>query len=243
MRLRTGSGESHPERRRVVRRIARAAHVALGLALLAVGGCRTTGLDPTDYRYFAAPAPDDAWSLKIRGWQQRERGEVAQAAPVESRPPRVDPSERGALREKYRAFRAERKRALARDLAEWIQAEAPDHYVPDGPVDHWATTEETFRANGDDCDGLELLAFHFLRELGFDEDEVFRAIVVRPEDGQHHMVTLWFEDARDPWVIDPTGAMTSGMPRMSEVPGWVPLKVFSENRDFTVESGLQTAQR
>jgi hypothetical protein len=29
--------------------------------------------------------------------------------------------------------------------------------------------------------------------------------------------------------------MTTGMPRMSEVPGWVPLKVFSEDRDFSVE--------
>jgi hypothetical protein len=49
------------------------------------------------------------------------------------------------------------------------------------------------------------------------------------------MVTLWFEDRDDPWVIDPTGAMTTGMPRMSEVPGWEPLKVFSEDERFTVE--------
>jgi hypothetical protein len=49
------------------------------------------------------------------------------------------------------------------------------------------------------------------------------------------MVTLWFENPEDPWVIDPTGAMTTGMPRMSEVPGWVPLKVFSEDEDFSVE--------
>ena len=49
------------------------------------------------------------------------------------------------------------------------------------------------------------------------------------------MVTLWFEQANDPWVIDPTGAMTSGMPRMSEVPEWAPLKVFSETEEFTVE--------
>jgi hypothetical protein len=49
------------------------------------------------------------------------------------------------------------------------------------------------------------------------------------------MVTLWFENPSDPWVIDPTGAMTSGMPRMSEVPCWVPLKVFSIDHDYTVE--------
>ena len=120
-------------------------------------------------------------------------------------------------------------------VAEWIQAQARDHYVPDGPIDRWATTAETLRGNGDDCDGLELLTYHLLRGLGFGDDEVFRAIVYRRSDGQHHMVTLWFETPDDPWVIDPTGAMTAGMPRMSEVPGWVPIKVFSEDEDYTVE--------
>ena len=47
------------------------------------------------------------------------------------------------------------------------------------------------------------------------------------------MVTLWFETPDDPWVIDPTGAMTRGMPRLSEVPGWAPLKVFDDSREFT----------
>ena len=48
------------------------------------------------------------------------------------------------------------------------------------------------------------------------------------------MVTLWFETPDDPWVIDPTGAMTLGMPRMSELPEWEPIKVFSEDLEFTV---------
>jgi hypothetical protein len=48
------------------------------------------------------------------------------------------------------------------------------------------------------------------------------------------MVTLWFEEAGDPWVIDPTGAMTLGMPRMSELAGWVPIKVFSDQIEYTV---------
>ena len=119
----------------------------------------------------------------------------------------------GDLKAKYDSFRNERRRALARDLASWIQSQAPQHYVPDGPVDHWATLDETFRRNGDDCDGLELLAYHLLRELGFEDEKVFRAIVYRRSDGQHHMVTLWFEDSDDPWVIDPTGAMTLGIRR------------------------------
>jgi hypothetical protein len=58
------------------------------------------------------------------------------------------------------------------------------------------------------------------------------------------MVTLWFEDPNDPWVIDPTGAMTAGMPRMSELPEWTPLKVFSHEEDYTVraERIAQTAR-
>jgi hypothetical protein len=216
----------------------------VGALLLAVGGCRTPIPRPGDLSYFSAPAPEDAWSRKIRGWQQREREGPAGPAPVGAEPPRVDPEERGSLREKYDQFRVEQKRQIANDLAEWIQAQSRDHYIADGPVDHWATFEETFRTNGDDCDGLELLTFHFLRNLGFGEDEVYRAIVVRPSDGQHHMVTLWFEDRNDPWVIDPTGAMTTGMPRMSQVPGWRALKVFSDTRDFTVApTRVHTAQR
>ena len=113
-------------------------------------------------------------------------------------PPRLDPAERGSLRNNYNEFLAERKRQVARELATWIQEQARNHYIPDGPVDHWATFEETMQNNGDDCDGLELLPFHFLRELGFREDEVFRAIVVHPSDGMHHMVTLWFETPNVP---------------------------------------------
>jgi hypothetical protein len=212
-----------------------------GALLVGAGGCRTVLPGGGELSYFTAPAPDDPWSRKIRGWQQRELIAIAGPAPVAAEPPRLDPAEHGSLRTKYSEFLNERKRQIALELATWIQEQSRDHYIPDGPVDHWATFEETLQNNGDDCDGLELLAFHFLRELGFRDDEVFRAIVVRPSDGQHHMVTLWFETPNDPWVIDPTGAMTTGMPRMSQVAGWKPLKVFSEKRDFSPKQ--HTAQR
>ncbi len=210
--------------------------LASGLLFLLVGGCAGSFGGEVVFSYFAAPDPDDAWSRKIYGWQVRERGVSDLDTPdVVSGPEEsAGPAPAEDLRSKYDRFRSERKRALARELASWVQSEAPRHYVPDGPIDHWATLEETFRDNGDDCDGLELLAYYYLRDLGFDADEVFRAIVYRRSDGQHHMVTLWFEDPEDPWVIDPTGAMTSGMPRMSEVEGWVPLKVFDRQRDYTV---------
>jgi hypothetical protein len=202
------------------------------------------------YDYFGRPHPADPWSGKIHQWQERERSDAGDdllRAPAAVAGPggeeaRLD-GDSGALEEKYRAFRAERKRALAREIATWVQEQAQQHYVPDGPVDRWATLAETLRRNGDDCDGLELLTYHLLRDLGFPADEVYRAIVYRRDDGQHHMVTLWFESPDDPWVIDPTGAMTPGMPRMSEVPGWVPLKVFSEDADFDVSRSFAGVAR
>lgn len=219
-------------------------------ALLVLGfvcGLGCTGLRPqTRYEYFSPPMDADAWSAKISGWQRRELADTGEVAA----PPGValvdGPSLHAVgdgaaevptalpLRSKYFNFRAEHKRRMASELAQWIQDEAKLHYVPDGPIDHWATLEETLANNGDDCDGLELLVYHALRDLGFHANEVYRAIVVRSSDGQHHMVTLWFEDAEDPWVIDPTGAMTRGMPRMSEVPGWAPLKLFSDRAEFSV---------
>lgn len=232
-----------------MRAILRPRSVVLGFvtgALLCTGSsCASSGAPPPEsYAFFETPDPRDPWSPKISGWQARESAlediETLRApAPVSdpgSRPIRRDIASVGDLRAKYFSFRSERKRALAAEVAAWIQEQARLHYVPDGPLDHWATLEETLAGNGDDCDGLELLTYHILRDLGFRQDEVYRAIVYRPADGQHHMVTLWFETVGEPRVIDPTGAMSEGMPRLSEVPGWVPLKVFSESEEYTVRS-------
>ena len=233
--------------------------VAHGICLLAaclglLGGCVTAGPRSLGYAYFVSPPANDPWTGKISRWQQRERADVVAELPAQAALAPAAVAEAGQGREplpgvsaslhaKYTEFRATQQRAQARQVAEWIQAQAQEHYVPDGPVDAWATFAETLRENGDDCDGLELLTFHLLRELGFDAGSVYRGIVYRRSDGQHHMVTLWFEDPEDPWVIDPTGAMTTGMPRMSEVPGWVPLKVFSVDEHFNVERARAVASR
>jgi predicted transglutaminase-like cysteine proteinase len=216
--------------------------------LLIGGGCASTrfAARPSHYDYFAQPDARDPWSRKIELWQTRQRASVRAVPDADGRlAPVSEPGgleliagRGGDLRSKYDSFRAERKRELAREVASWIQAQAQEHYVADGPIDHWATLQETLETNGDDCDGLELLVYQLLLDLGFAPDEVFRAIVYRRTDGQHHMVTLWFEDPEDPWVIDPTGAMTSGMPRMSKLQSWVPLKLFTEDRDFTVHEDL-----
>jgi predicted transglutaminase-like cysteine proteinase len=220
--------------------------------MLLLSGMGCAGIFPSNppeagLDYFQRPYADDVWSPKIEGWQRRERFDAALLAPLATGPAVESAGDHAAkgqlppdqfaeagLRAKYFNFRAERRRVMAQDVARWIQAEAKQHYREDGAIDHWATLEETLARGGDDCDGLELLTFHALRDLGFSASEVYRAIVVRPSDGQHHMVTLWFENPDDPWVIDPTGAMTLGMPRMSELPEWVPIKLFSESLEYTV---------
>jgi len=224
----------------------------LGLSALLTGlalgaGCAAPQrfVSSAGLRFFEPPVLDDPWTPQIRNWQARERElpdvELLRPAASVSNPAAAgdghgagSPGPTGDLRSEYFAFRAEHKRALAREMATWIQSESKQHYIPDGPIDHWATLSETLAHNGDDCDGLELLPYHYLRDQGFRPDEVYRAIVFRASDKQHHMVTLWFENRNDPWVIDPTGAMTQGMPHLSEVQGWVPLKVFSETEEFTV---------
>lgn len=226
------------------------------LLLFSGMGCATIlnhDLVSDELDYFQHPRPDDVWSPKIEGWQRRERFDADLLAPLESGPAvqsagfsaankqlPANQSDASGLRAKYFEFRSDSRRALAASVASWIQSEAKEHYREDGAVDHWATLEETLARGGDDCDGLELLAFHALQDLGFSASEVYRAIVVRPSDGQHHMVTLWFEDPTDPWVIDPTGAMTLGMPRMSDLPEWTPIKVFSERLEYTVRQQTES---
>ena len=233
-------------------RAARLLGAWLASACLALG-CAPPPMHPAAsrsvaYDYFAAPAAGDAWTPKINGWQERERNARPESfafAPASvsgsgrSNAPGAPPSDE--LRNKFSAFRAEQRRAVAKEMARWIQTQARQFYIPGGAIDHWATYSETLARGGEDCDGLELLVNHFLRDLGFGEDEVYRAIVYRPADGQHHMVTLWFEDRGDPWVIDPTGAMTTGMPHMSELPDWVPLKVFTDVADWSVQDGRYAA--
>ena len=151
--------------------------------------------------------------------------------------------QQGDLRGKYVRFRAAQRRQMVRGFVDWIQLQSRSHFVSDGPADQWAILEETLSQDGDDCDGLELLVYHGLRDLGFRETEVFRSIVFRSSDLQHHMVTLWFEDPDDPWVIDPTGVMTETMTRMSELPGWIPLKLFTETREYSVRRASPSDSR
>lgn len=202
--------------------------------LLGVTSCATVDAPRSAWRWFGPPGYGDAWSGAVEQWQEREgtRNVGAAAAVARAASRRADAPPSLALA--YLDFHAERRRGFARDVASWIQDQAQGHFIADGAVDRWGTLEEVLAANGDDCDGLALLAYHLLREFGFREGELYQAIVYRAEDDQYHMVTLWFEDPHDPWVIDPTAAMVDEMVRISSVPDWRPLKLFTEREEYTV---------
>jgi hypothetical protein len=139
------------------------------------------------------------------------------------------------LSEDYRRIHTQSRVILAYGITGWVQEKAKTHYIPDGAYDHWATLQETLAQNGDDCDGLEMLVFRFLQDEGFPEETLYHAILLQPNESDRHMVTLWFEDPEDPWVIDPTSAVVVGMKHISELPdGWVPIKIFNETEEFTV---------
>lgn len=211
----------------------------LGIALVSLTflSCaqHLDALPPVSLDFFV-PAPDDnPWQHKIQNWQARHH---------------LDPVRRGEtprrnsdLAAAYDSFRGELRERIARDTVAWVQEHSRRYYRADGDRDHWATLSEVIESGGDDCDGLDLLTFELLRKMGFGSDEIYRSIVVEARTGQHHMVTLWFDGANrsDPWLLDPTGVVTSGMVRLSAVPAWEPIELFDERAHFRVEPRDGTA--
>jgi len=218
--------------------------ILVSLAVL-VSGCAGTsgpGSKPRGARSFdffgpAVPNDDDVdpWYPKVAEWQGRMQREG-------TRLPGSERSIRGALQsgkllEAMGAFRDAQRVTLAKAVTDWSQRIARRYYKWDPgnnapEFDHWPTVGELLANNGDDCDGLDLIAFQMLREFGFPPDRIYRAIVRRDRDGAHHMVTLWFEDVGDPWVLDATGAVTFAMRRFSQLEGWTPTKVFNDRGQF-----------
>ena len=218
-----------------------ACSAALLAASFAISCADYPRIDKT-FEFFAPARTEDPFYPKIVDWQRRQQLDRAKGAVLPPSPPGdYDPEAHpfGLLRGKFDRFLNRHKRALAQEFTTWSQRQARLHFTPD-PLstlegDHWPTVEELFEANGDDCDGLDLIAYALLREAGFRADEIYRLVVRRERDGANHMVTLWFEDREDPWVIDATGAMTTEMRRFSDLPpGWMPRMMFNENETYHV---------
>ena len=184
--------------------------------------------------FFVPASPTDPWNRKITNWQARHQLDPARRG--------ESPSKVSGLGESYDLFEHELRLQIAGETVAWVQANSKDHYRADGARDHWATLGEVIASGEDDCDGLDLLTFVLLRRLGFKESEIYRAIIVEEGTGQHHMVTLWFEngDRSDPFILDPTGVVTPEMVRMSAVPSWEPIELFDERDHYSVRPTTRT---
>jgi predicted transglutaminase-like cysteine proteinase len=203
---------------------------SLILALFAVGvwlACSGIGHAP-DYSYFESPRFEDHWSSKILGWQE------AQQRDSQGSPSRILAND--ALADTFDRFLRAERRDAARRVVAWIQRESEYAYRPDYGRDHWPTFDEALASRSEDCDGLELLAHRALRALGIPKEQLFRAIMVDADERRHHMVTLWFEDPSDPWVIDPTGTIAAQLLRVSEVREWSPMRMFDEGNEYAVRT-------
>jgi predicted transglutaminase-like cysteine proteinase len=213
-------------------------------ALTLLAGCATTGgaTHPRDARHFdffgaAVPNDDktDPWYPKVVEWQGRMQKEGNRLPPSNMSLRAADQT--GKLLNEMDAYRDDQRVELAKRVTDWSQHMARRFYKwdpgdNDPRWDHWPTVGELLSTNGDDCDGLDLIAYQMLREFGFPADHVFRAVVRRDRDKANHMVTLWFQDPKDPWVLDATGAITFAMRHFSELEGWTPTKVFNENGQY-----------
>lgn len=217
--------------------------VASAGLLLASFGCASSPSGGGGARHFdwfsqsGLNGEDDLWYAKVEEWQGRARAEGTRLPKTERSLRSAEFS--GQLLFSMAAFRDSERRELARRITDWTQRIARKHYKFDpgnnDPVyDRWPTVGELLANNGDDCDGLDLIAFQLLREFGFPPEQIYRGIVRRNKDDANHMVTLWFEDPHDPWILDATGAVTVQFRRASELPGWTPTKLFNLSEQFNV---------
>jgi hypothetical protein len=208
--------------------------LSLGIAALALlcASCATPLVRTASLDFFVPAPPEDPWNQKIDDWQARHRLDARARERAEA----AD----STLARSYAEFSGALRRKLAAETVEWVQGESQRHYRSDGAEDHWATLGEVVERGSDDCDGLDLLTFVLLRKLGFESDEIYRSILVERASGQHHMVTLWFDDRADPFVLDPTGVVARGMVRLSQIPGWEPIELFDEAAHFRVEATPKT---
>jgi hypothetical protein len=201
-----------------------------GIAAALMSCAHHPGASTTHREFFAQAQGDNPWNRKIRNWQDRHQSDTADRRGR----PRADSAE---LAEAYEEFTQRTRRKVVSDAVRWVQDQSRRYYRSDGDYDHWATLGEVIESGGDDCDGLDLLTFVLLRKLGFQEHEIYRAIVVERTSGQHHMVTLWFQDreSADPLVLDPTGVVSRDVVALSSVPQWDPIELFDESAHFAVQ--------
>ncbi len=193
----------------------------LGLA------CAHAGPAPR-FAFFEATSAEDPWAVKVRAWQAAQRSAGLSPAP--------EGPAASALGNEYGRFSRKLRHDLVERVVRFVQLHGALYFRSDQGLDDWPTLREVIATGGDDCDGLDLLTFELLRDLGFRDGELYRAVLVHAKTRAHHMVTLWFdrEAADDPYVLDPLGEVSRRVVRLSQVRGWRPLVLFDERSQFAV---------
>jgi hypothetical protein len=209
----------------------------VALLLLAAACALPPPVAPGAGRYdFFEPASQDDWNAKILVWQAASR--IDAAKPPDAFPPP------GFLGESWREAEGDLRREIAERVVAWMQTESGLYYRPDANGDRWPTLPEVLSAEGDDCDGIELLGFTLLRRLGFGPGEIYRTILLHRESGQHHMVTLWFAQgpAAEPLVLDPTGELARRLVPLGLLHGWAPIALFDETAQYRARPAVASGR-
>ena len=153
-----------------------------GACCRSAGAARRAGSPPGLYQYFAPPRRDDAWSAedpRLAG--ARARGVSAADHVGASRASRRIPARASATCAPSTTSSASssgaRSRATSRTGSRTRRATttSPTARSTTGRRSRRPSAPTATTATVSSCS-----TFHFLRELGFPEDQVFRAIVVRP---------------------------------------------------------------
>lgn|SRR5262245_12241819 len=195
-----------------------------------LAGCSSFGrpvVGVREFDYSVIPGPSDPFSGQVAFWQTRQRADTDVRGGASGGREISD-----SLGDRYDAFVSSQRYELARSVVAWAQATARARYEQDHG-EYWPTFDELRRTRAEDCDGLELMIYRSLQAFGFERERLFRA-VIEDRAGQMHMVTLWFEDATDPWVLDPTGLAAVEPTLMSALEDWTPRRVFREDADYSV---------
>ena len=130
------------------------------------------------------------------------------------------PAEAGAgngasLSAKYSSFQSAQRRETAREIVAWSQQ------------------------RGGQAGSLA----QGLREMGFKGREIVETFVKNTQDGRRHLVTLWFDQKNDPWVLDATGTASRPMQRLSQLSNWTAVELASNTAHYRIQNGrVQAAQ-